>query len=75
MGFFCVVVLVWFGFLLLLTGEFELPKFLDEENPLGQCVWGSQGAFIRYVTPFTWNGNRALSTTNSFTKSLVICSV
>lgn len=59
------VLLVLFGFLFLLTGEFELPQFLDEENPLGQCAWGFQEAFIRYVIPFTWNGNRALSTTKT----------
>lgn len=60
---------VWF-----LPGEFQLPGFLDE-NPVGLCAWRSQGALIRYGTPFMWNGNRVPSSTNSFQKSLVVYSV
>ena len=60
---------VWF-----LPGEFQLPGFLDEENPVGLCAWGSQGAWIKCGTPFMWSGNRVPSPTDSFQKSLVVSS-
>lgn len=61
---------VWF-----LPGDFQLPGFLHEENPVGPCVWGSQWALTRYRRPFLWNRNTVSRSTNSFQKSLVVCSV
>lgn len=61
---------VWF-----LRGEFQLPEFLHEENPVGPSVWGSQGALVKYRIPFLWNRNTVSSSKNSFQKSLFVCFV
>lgn len=58
-----------------LPGEFRLLGFLDDENPVGLCAWGSQGALIRYEAPFMWNGNKVPSSIHSFQKSLLVCSI
>lgn len=40
---------VWF-----LPGKFQPPGLLHEGNVVGPCVWGSQGAFVKYRIPFLW---------------------